>query len=99
MEDDDYRALIEQAHQVRELTKHPGWDVFVDYLRFGGGGAARKQHDLVNGAAKDYVDYSRIVGWLDGVDYAINAPERLDAQTELERKRRAEVAAYEAESA
>jgi hypothetical protein len=32
MTDDDLRALQEQAHMLYELSEHPGWAVYVDYL-------------------------------------------------------------------
>lgn len=82
MTEDEARALVEQAFQVSELAKHPGWDVLVDCVRFAGGGAARRQIDLINGSAKDFTDYSRRVGWLEGVEYALKTPERLAKQAE-----------------
>lgn len=80
MTEDEARALVEQAFQVNELTRHPGWDVFVDCIRFAGGGAARRQMDLISGGAKDFTDYGRRVGWLEGVEYALKTPERLQQQ-------------------
>ena len=77
MTDDEYRALQEQAHQVDELTRHPGWDVLLDYLRFGDAALAKRQIQVLQGAAKTYPDYLHRVGWIEGVQFAIDAPDRL----------------------
>ena len=73
MTDDDLRALIEQHHQLVELTKHPGWEVLVDYALNGPAGSMSKQHRLVNGGAKDWDDYQRQTGWLAGAHHVLDA--------------------------
>ena len=78
--EDEYRALVEQAHQVYELTQHPGWEVFLDYLRFSDGALAARQVQLLKGAARTWEDYQHRTGFIAGVQYAIDAPERLEQQ-------------------
>lgn len=90
MDDELFRALQEQSHHLLELTKHPGWEVFVDYLRFAPDGGAVRQNQLVNGGAKDFNDYSLRVGWLKGVQYAIDAPSSVQQKVLAEVARRDE---------
>ena len=90
MTDDEYRALQEQAHQINELTRHPGWEVFLDFLRFSPAALAKRQIQLLQGAAKTFPDYTQRVGWIEGVQFAIDAPERVQALVNNEADRRRE---------
>ena len=91
MNDDALRALVEQAHQINELTQHPGWDVLLDYLRFSEGALAKRQVQLLQGGAKTFDDYQRRIGFIEGVQYAIDAPERLQTTVDTLRSRLAEI--------
>jgi hypothetical protein len=82
---DELRDLIERNHQVQELTRHPGWPLFCDYLR---AQLEAKQRYLILGNAKDIEDYRKIASWVAGVTDALNAPQMLSEQ--VERARRAE---------
>jgi len=89
--DDDYRALVEQAHQVSELTRHPGWAVLLDYLRFSEGALAKRQVQVLQGGARSFDDYQNRIGWIQGVQYAIDAPDRLEKQVQVAAQNRAAV--------
>jgi hypothetical protein len=71
------RELTERAHQLDELTKHPGWAVLVDWTRHGPAGAANRQRGLLAGNAKSLEDYQYEVGWLAGAEHVLDAPQRV----------------------
>lgn len=77
MKPDELRALQEQAHQLQELTKHPGWAVLEDYAVRSPFGTATRQTGLLNGGAKSYDDYQKQTGWLSGVYFVLHAPQRV----------------------
>jgi hypothetical protein len=88
--DDELRALVEQAHQLEELTKHPGWAVLEDFALRRPGGSATMQSRIVNGNCESIDDYKLGVGYLKGIHYVIDAPQTVKRMATDERLRRAE---------
>ena len=86
--DADTRALIEQAHQLHELTKHPGWAILVDYAQFKIINPAQR---VVNdGNVADLAEYKKQAGFLQGVRRAVNIPVEVEALADNARRRAAE---------
>lgn len=81
----EVRKLIEQVHQLHELTLHPGWQVFSAVA---GEQIENWQTRLSSGRLNDLHEYKFIAGWLDGARQLLGLPgsmqERLDRlRTEL----------------
>lgn len=74
MTDDELRELQELAHQLEELTRHPGWKVMVDYVHFGAGMLAHHQKYLLSGNCKSPEEYQRYAGWVAGSQAVLDAP-------------------------
>lgn len=93
MNDADYRALVEQSHQLQELMKHPGWPVFQDYLLTVV--QAPITRSILNGKAASYEEYMERTGFCKGISRALGVPEEIGTQVlnERERRQEAEVAA------
>lgn len=87
MSDDALRDLIEQHHQLDELTKHPGWEVLTDYALHGPAGSLHRQQSLVNGGARDWDAYKFEVGWLAGAHHVLNARDTVAAMVASARER------------
>lgn len=77
MNDQELRDLQELAYQLEELTRHPGWSVFKDFVVFSSGGQASKQRYVLNGKCKDDKDYMFHTGWIAGSQFALDAPDRV----------------------
>lgn len=77
-EEDVVRGLIEQAHLLDELTRHPGWEVLEDFCLRGPQGSAKKQTALINGAARTLEEYKERVGELKGIHFVLDAPKAVD---------------------
>lgn len=90
MTDDELRALVEQAHQLDELTRHPGWLVLEDYILRGPAGFAGRQRAIINGLARDHEDYLKQTSWMQGADAVLKAPATVAEMVRTERERRAE---------
>ena len=91
MTQDELRALVEQHHQLDELTKHPGWEVLVDYVLHGGGGSVKRQHRLVNGQLTTYEEYVKETGWLQGAHHVLEAPKTVLAMVATAREQLGDV--------
>ena len=92
MEDDDYRALIEQAQLVRELKSHPGWEVLSDYWHQE---TKNAKHAVLNGNVTSIEKYKAMTGELIGVYKVLDTSVRLDGMVETERQRRDLMAQHE----
>lgn len=75
MNDEQLRELQELAYQLSELTNHPGWQVFKDFVLFGDGGQAAKQRYVIGGKCRDDKDYMFHTGWIAGSQFALDAPD------------------------
>ena len=78
MTDDERRELIERSHQLKELSKHPGWEVLVDLVYFGPGGSSTHQRKVISGSPS-WEEYQKDIGFIRGVHFVIEAHERLEA--------------------
>lgn len=87
MDDDTLRALQEQAHQLEELTKHPGWPVFVDYLHTI---MESDKKAVLNGLHDDIGKYKSATGRLIGIHAALDAPLHVRKAVNGELTKRAE---------
>lgn len=94
MDDDTLRAVQEQAHQLEELTRHPGWAVFVDRLHTE---MIPDKKAVLNGMVDDISKYHTLTGRLRGIHFAMEAPERVRGMVLSEIGRREERAEQEAE--
>jgi hypothetical protein len=74
MEEAELRALVERAARIVELTEHPGWSFFVDYLMALTTGAQRR---VLNGRLKTMEEYRYETGRIAGLREAIEAPQQL----------------------
>lgn len=74
MDDETLRAVQEQALQLTELEKHPGWAVYVDYLHTAMTGDKKA---VLNGSIADIGRYHKITGRLQGIHFALDAPEHV----------------------
>lgn len=93
MNDADFRALVEQSHLLDELTKTPGWAVYVDYLQTVVVNPISKS--ILNGRIESYEDYKEKTGYNRGVARALGVIDEVGKQVlhERERRQEAEVAA------
>ena len=87
-DDEQYRALQEQAHLLTELEKHPGWAVFTDYVRTVL--AAPIQRNLLRGTHDTLDGYKFDAGTLAGIERTLAAPDTVRAMLDGERTRRLE---------
>jgi hypothetical protein len=99
MTQDELRALVEQAHQLDELTKHPGWEVLTDFVYHGGGGSVKRQHRLVNGQLTTFEEYVKETGWLQGAHHVIEAPKTVAGMVATAREQLADMEEAEREQA
>lgn len=87
MTDDDFRALQEQSHHVRELTGHIGWQVLTEFMH------ERMKSDklaILNGNVASLDEYKRRSGVLVGIHAVLDAPADLQKMVDDEAVRRAE---------
>ena len=87
MDDDEYRALQEQAHLLQELTRHPGWPVLVDFLEVISRSAKKR---VLNGNIDSIDAYKSVTGELVGLHKAMDAPVVVAMMLENEKERRRE---------
>lgn len=80
---DEVSDLIKRNAAVQEMAQHPGWPLLEDYIRAQLGA---KQNYLLMGNVDSMEEYTKITGWLAGVQAVLNAPLALDAQTERAKK-------------
>lgn len=74
MSEGTLRAQIERAHMVAQLTEHPGWPLFCDYLI---ALTTTLQRKVLNGNCQSLEEYRFETGRVSGMREAIEAPERL----------------------
>lgn len=86
MTDDELRALIEQAHQLRELTAHPGWAVLQSFSHER---MKATKTAVLNGNVADFEKYKQHTGWLRGIHDTLDAAETVEKMADSERTRRA----------
>ena len=79
MTDDQLRELQELAHQLDELTRHPGWAVLVNYAHYGDGMQAQQQKRVLAGSCKTPEEYQRWTGWIAGSQAVLDIPETVMA--------------------
>lgn len=85
LSEDDFRDLIERAHQIRELTRHPGWEYFTDWLAYR---VRSAQGKLLGGDISDINDYKLQAGIMRGVQLALHAADDTQLLVDNERARR-----------
>ena len=83
MTEDELRELIERAHQIRELTKTPEWELLRDYIATV---VSKKNRALLNGNAKTIEEYRGEAGWIQGAMFVLEAADQLDLQVERARE-------------
>ena len=84
---DTRRALIEQAYQLNELTKHPGWAILVDFM------LTKMKTDkqrVLDGVVTNLDDYKKLTGYFQGAHAVLNAPETVEKLAANARRREAE---------
>jgi hypothetical protein len=91
MNDEEYRAIIEQSFQLNELTKHAGWPVLVDYMLSVKLRPVKER--LLAGNIDSLDEYKKVSGFCAGAESVLNA-HRVVADVVLrEQERRDEKAA------
>ena len=76
VEDKELRDLVERAHRIAQLTQHPGWQEFCDYLL---SCSKTAQNRLCDGYVADMEEYKKLTGYLDGIREALYAGDKLAA--------------------
>lgn len=66
--------LIERTHKIEQLTQHPGWPLYVDYLT---SLTVSLQQLILSGRCTDIEDYRRKTGVVEGLRTAIESPKIL----------------------
>lgn len=74
LDERNIRDLIDRSGHIQELTRHPGWVYYQDYLVAITG---TMQNLILSGACKNLEEYRKQTGYVQGVRAAIEAPERL----------------------
>lgn len=87
--DDPIRQLIEDAHQLQELTRHPGWQVLT---RLSGKDIEAWQTRMNSGKFKSLEEYKFCAGWLDGARQLLDVPATVQRQLERTQEAAAEEA-------
>ena len=88
MTDDELRALQEQAFQLEELTRHPGWEVLRDYLE-----SVLMRGDkfrVLNGHMETIEEYKFTTGVLRGIHAVLDTPGHVRNQVSSELQSRAD---------
>lgn len=80
LEDEYLRNLIERASLIDELTHHPGWALFVEYLM---ALSASMEERMLKSYAKSFDEYRFETGKLAGLQTAIQAPTRLQVAVRI----------------
>ena len=75
MTDEELRQLQEEAHQLEELTRHPGWQVFTRLAQNGDGMVAANERRVLHGNCETTDEYQKWVGWLSGARTILGIPE------------------------
>jgi hypothetical protein len=80
MSADELRALQERAAQVEDMVSSYGWPLLVDR-------AAQTIHQrqtrIVQGKCTDHEDYVRETAFLEGVDFVLRLPERIQLELDI----------------
>jgi len=78
--DEQYeRALLEKAHRIAQLSQHPGWAEYCDYLvRLTEGLQLR----ILEGKCRSFDEYKEMTGRVAGMRKAMKAPDELAAQVQ-----------------
>lgn len=76
-QDEPLRRLIEDAHQLHELTLHPGWQVLK---RLAEQDIGAWQGRMNSGNFKSLEEYKFCAGWLEGARQLLGGPETVQAQ-------------------
>ena len=79
----EFRDLLDRAQQIRELSQHPGWPVYADFVR---DKAIRQQNALLAGTAQTFEEYKERAGWIQGAQFALDAPKHVETAVELARE-------------
>ena len=82
--DAEVREMIERSSRIQDMTNHPGWPMFKDYLV---ALTASHQRRILGGYCGSMEEYRRETGFVDGLQAALNAPKTLAEQVELVRRR------------
>ena len=77
LDEGQLRDLIERSQRIQDLTEHPGWGLFIDYLI---DLSTRSQRKVVSGSCKSFEDYKYETGRIAGLVEAMEAPARLIQQ-------------------
>ena len=77
---DDLQQAIEDAFQLDELQKHPGWVIYTRYLR-----EWLEQHEarLMSGHIDDLQEYKLVAGRTDGIRQALQIPEAAQKKVDV----------------
>ena len=75
MTEDEKRELIERAHQLNELTRHPGWEI-LGSMYFGKDGFLTHAKRRVISGSPSWDEYQKDVGFIRGIHHIFDAPER-----------------------
>jgi len=76
------RRVVEQAQHIRDLHSHHGWKSLVEYVSKN---ANDKRKAVLSGACSDIGDYRKQTGWLEGVEFVLDAAEKIEASARMAR--------------
>jgi hypothetical protein len=86
LEEQAARELLERAHQIAQLSQHPGWSVYCDYLV---AQTISLQTRILDGRCTSFEDYKEKTGRVAGIRLALEAPNKLDEQIRVMREQAA----------
>lgn len=87
MTDDEFRELVERAHQIREVTRHEGWTYLTDRAAINIGA---RQQQLLQARFESMEEYKRTAGWVEGALWVLQLADTVQGEVERERGERRE---------
>lgn len=82
MNEVDARRVVEQAQHIRDLQSHHGWKPLVEYVS---AKANEKRKACLSGSCTDIADYKKLTGWLEGVEFVLDAAEKIEQSARIAR--------------
>ena len=73
------RELVEQAHQLRELTATSHWGTLTRFVQEA---ADRRVSHMIGARDRTLDEYARDAGWVEGVRFVLNAADHAQQQAE-----------------
>jgi hypothetical protein len=86
-EQDGFSLLAEHSQLVEEFGGSPAWELVEDYAKYLLQGDQRR---ILQGECKDWAEYQRLAGRLEGAQLVLKTPKILRGKLEADRARMVE---------